>query len=161
MVESTVLSTPVPAGSYTIVATLVGFQRENKQVQLADAPIGPLEFALRPGILTEVLWTVAEPREAHGARTPSRTCGSTARVRPHPVDADVVSAWHGVGVVAVWKGVLPGVCFDGSVPVEGIEKPYQPGEEYVIFLVGAGERFGRLVGPHSGPRWNSCHAESF
>lgn len=96
------------AGTYSVTATLVGFRPETKDVLLTEASAGPLEFALRPGVLNEVLWVLPEPREAHRRAHAIAHVRIDATLPPAPCgDASIVSASHRAAVVTVWISTAP------------------------------------------------------
>lgn len=147
----------LPPGMYSVTATLAGFRAQTRNVRLAESLTETLDFRLPVGRLVEIFWVVPEPHEAY------RQADAIAHVRiegtapPGECTGAFVSAVHDARVIASLKGALPahirlmqeaaGICFEGSAPLEGTETSYRIGEEYVIFLRGAGAQFGRVGGP--------------
>jgi hypothetical protein len=164
----------LPAGTYSVTASLIGFRSQTTVVAVGESSSAPLAFTLKPARLEIVDWVVLEPKEAFRRADAIAHLRIDGTVTPGPCgDVSIVSATHHAGVVAAWKGVLPptillaqamaGTCFDGSAVVQGTEASYQPGEEYVVFLTGSGERYGRLAGRHQAftVRRNWVHTRKF
>jgi hypothetical protein len=163
----------LPAGTYSVTASLIGF-RSQTTVVAVGASSAPLAFTLKPARLEIVDWVVFDPEEAYRRADAIAHLRIDGTAAPGPCgDAGIVSATHHAEVVTALKGVLPptillaqemaGTCVDGSAVVRGAEASYQRGEEYVVFLTGSGDRYGRLAGRHQAfsVRRNLVHTRKF
>ena len=145
-------------GTYLLTVTLAGFRTQTMTVHV-DSPRGPeLIVRLTTGVLSEVLWVVPQPADAHrmAAAIAHSPIDETRRYGPCG-DAPVVTSHHEVSVLRVFKGRVPatiqlrqeaaGRCSELGKWHEGVERPYQSGEEYVVFLTERPDGFSRLAGP--------------
>ena len=145
-------------GPYVLTVSLAGFRTQTLNVWVDSSANPALVVKLSTGVLSEVLWVVPQPADAYrmaaaiahlridGTR-PSGPCG----------DAHVVTSHDDAAALRVFKGRVPpaiqlhqeaaGRCSERGQWHEGIERPYQAGEEYVVFLAARADGFGRLAGP--------------
>jgi hypothetical protein len=165
-VSATVVSDPmgrfrfadVPHGSYVLTVSLAGFRTQTLNVQV-DSSVNPERVVkLTTGVLSEVLWVVPTPVDAYrmAAAVAHIRIDGTRRSGPCG-DAYVVTSHHDASALRVFKGQVPpsiqlhqeaaGRCSERGQWHEGIERPYQAGEEYVVFLTERVDGYGRLAGP--------------
>jgi hypothetical protein len=145
-------------GAYELRAALAGFRAQTQQVRVGESPTTSVEFVLALGMLVEALPVEPEPEEAYREAVAIAHVRIVRELPPLPCsELRVVSALHEAVVLAELKGSLPptihflqdssGTCVEGSTSARGIgDRPYRPGNEYVLFLVRDGERFNRLAG---------------
>ena len=148
----------LPAGVFTIRATLAGFRTQTQSVSLREQRRASIKFVMPIDLLIEAQMPLLEPAEA------VRRAAVIARVRldglapPIPcAELVVVSAVHEATVVEVWKGRVPSkiqiletgkdACVEGDRVVQavsGIITSYRAGGDYIVLLSGKGTRFGGL-----------------
>jgi hypothetical protein len=147
----------LPAGSYVVTVSLAGFRTETLSVRVDPSAPQELTVKLRVGPAIEVLWIVPEPTDAYrkAAAIAHLRIDGTRQYGPCG-DASVVTSQHDVSVKRVLKGRLPeriqlnqeaaGWCRELGHWLEGLERPYRVGEEYVVFLTKRPDGWGRLAG---------------
>lgn len=148
----------VVGGSYLLTVRLAGFRTRTMTVHV-DASGGPeLIVTLTTQVLSEVLWVVPQPADAHrlAAAIAHVRIDATRRYGPCG-DPHVVTSHHDASVLRVFKGRIPatiqlrqeaaGRCSELGKWHEGVERRYRIGEEYVLFLIERPDGFGRLAGP--------------
>lgn len=148
----------LPAGVYTVRATLPGFRTQSRSVSLREQRRAAITFVMTVDVLIEAQIPLLEPFEA------VRRADAIVRVRldglapPLPcAELVVVSAVHEATVLEVWKGRVPpkvqileigkGACVEGGRHIQalsGIITSYRSGGEYIVLLSGKGPRFGGL-----------------
>ncbi len=144
----------LPQGAHRVIAGLPGYRSQRRDVSLTKDTV--VDFALSPGHMVAVDFILLDPQQAH------READAIARLRierslpPQPCDL-TVSITHEATVLDLIKGTLPssvlfaqrgaGVCVQqDGVELEGADRPYASGEEYVAFLRRKGDRFQDLTG---------------
>ena len=146
------------AGSYLVTVSLAGFRTQMLNARVDASAPQELMVTLRVGVMTVVDWIVPTPADAYrkaDAIAHLRIDG-TRRYGPCG-DAWAVMSQHDVSVLRVFKGRLPetiqlnqesaGRCRELGRWVEGDERPYRVGDEYVVFLTARPDGWGRLAGP--------------
>ena len=145
-------------GPYVLTVSLPGFRTQTLNVLVDSSTSADVVVKLTTGVLSEVLWVIPQPADAYrmAAAIAHLRIDGTRRSGPCG-DAHVVTSHHDASPLRVFKGRVPatiqlhqeaaGRCSERGQWHEGIERPYRPGEEYVVFLTERVGGFGRLAGP--------------
>jgi len=146
----------LPPATYFLTATLPGFRTQRVTVQHGST--APVLIRLPVAPLAEVLWVVPEPEQAYRRATAIVHLRIVGTAPPGSCDSTpMITSEHTSAVLRVFKGSVADVirleqeaagrCREGIDWQEGLETPYRVGEQYVLFLTGGGDAFGRLAGP--------------
>lgn len=113
------------AGTYTVVATYVGFELQEKTIKLVDGQVAQLDFRLKPSVSLEEVVVTGTMRPTFVSASPIKVDVVTAKQLNTYTPAAASSIVEGIQLVnGVQEVVACGVCYTNNISINGLAGAY-------------------------------------